>query len=289
MSSKKKSSYYFPTPTYWPIIGSIALFCICLGIINWIHKNNTGIYLFSIGAVILVIMICGWFGAIIRENRAGLLSDPQVDRSFRLGMAWFIFTETMFFAVFFSALFYARFYAIPILGEGSTHDILWPQFKAAWPLFHTPDPDLFQGPQHIMEAWGIPALNTLILLSSAVTLTIAHWGIINKKRAHMIFFQAITIILGVIFLMLQAHEYWTAYAIKALRLESGIYGATFFMLTGFHAFHVTIGLIALTVILWRAAKGDVNKHNYFAFEGVSWYWHFVDAVWLGLFLIVYWL
>lgn len=285
----KKRSYYFPDTARWPIVGSIALFLIFIGLANWIHKNTLGIYLFSTGFIILIVMVCGWFGHIISENRAGLLNNCQVDRSYRLGMVWFIFTEVMFFAVFFAALFYARFYAVPILGSGSTHELLWPNFQASWPLFHTPSPALFKGPQSVIEVWGIPALNTLILLSSAVMITIAHWGILKKNRAQMIFFQVMTIILGIIFLMMQAHEYWTAYAIKSLRLESGIYGATFFMLTGFHALHVTIGLIALTVILWRCAKGDFSPRNHFAFEGVAWYWHFVDVVWLALFVIVYWL
>lgn len=287
---KKKASYYFPTTARWPIVGSIALFFIFIGLANWIHQNSIGIYLLAFGFIILILMLHGWFSTLILENRAGLLTNAQVDRSFRLGMAWFIFTEVMFFAVFFAALFYARFYAIPILGgHNATHDLLWPHFQATWPLLHTPDTTLFHGPQSVIEAWGIPAVNTLILLSSAVTLTIAHWGILKKNHAQMIFFQAATIILGIIFVMMQAHEYWTAYAIKSLRLDSGIYGATFFMLTGFHALHVTMGLIALIVILWRCAKGDFNARNHFAFEAVSWYWHFVDAVWLGLFVIVYWL
>lgn len=286
----RKVKYYFPDTARWSIAGSIALFFIFIGLANWIHKNSIGIYLFLAGLLILIIMLCGWFGALISENRSGLLNSAQVDRSFRLGVLWFIFTEVMFFAVFFAALFYARFYAIPILGgPGSTHELLWSNFHATWPLLHTPDEQLFQGPQSVMETWGIPTLNTFILLSSAVTITIAYWGILKKNRAQMIFFQVMTIILGIVFLMMQAHEYWTAYAIKSLRLESGIYGATFFMLTGFHALHVTIGLIALTVILWRCAKGDFTPRNHFAFEGVAWYWHFVDAVWLALFVVVYWL
>ena len=199
----KKKSYYLPAPSYWPAIGSVALFLIFIGLANWIHKNNVGIYLFFTGFIILGVMLFGWFGTVIHENRAGLLSSAQVDRSFRLGMLWFIFTEVMFFAAFFAALFYARFYAVPMLGgAGSTHELLWPHFQNVWPLFHTPDPNLFKGPESIMEAWGIPAVNTFILLSSAVTVTIAHWGILKKNRAQMIFFQVMTIILGIIFVMM---------------------------------------------------------------------------------------
>lgn len=288
-----KKSYYFPGPTYWPIIGSIALFFLFVGAANWLHKSTLGIYLFFTGIIILFIMLFGWFGTVIYENRAGLLNSSQVDRSFRFGMIWFIFTEVMFFAAFFAALFYARFYAVPLLGgignSISTHQLLWPHFHATWPLIHAPDLMQFKDTQSPMEAWGIPAINTLILLSSGVTVTIAHWGIIKKNRAQSIFFQAITIFLGIIFVMMQAHEYWTAYAIKSLRLNSGIYGTTFFMLTGFHALHVSVGIIALTVILWRLAKNDFNVKNHFGFEAVSWYWHFVDVVWLALFVIVYWM
>jgi len=190
---KHGSTYYLPTPTYWPIIGSIALFLFFIGAANWIHHNTIGIYLFFTGIFILFLMLFGWFGTVIRENRAGLLNDPKVDRSFRLGMIWFIFTEVMFFAAFFAALFYARFYAVPVLGglfePVSTHHYLWPHFQAAWPLIHTPDSTLFKNPQAAMEAWGIPAINTLILLSSAVTITIAHWGILKKKSRTNDFFS----------------------------------------------------------------------------------------------------
>lgn len=289
----KKNGYYYPKASHWPLVGSIALFFFFLGCALWIHGSTFGPYLLGISTVLLLILIFGWFGTVIAEDRSGASQLPQVERSFRLGMVWFIFTEVMFFAVFFAALFYARFYSVPVLGgllsKGYTHIHLWPDFKAMWPLFKTPDPRQFKGPENIIETWGIPTLNTLILLCSGVTLTIAHWGILKNKRKQMISFQIATIFLGAVFLLLQAHEYWTAYAIKGLRLESGIYGNTFFMLTGFHALHVTVGMIALSVILWRMIKNDFNTQNHFAFEGVAWYWHFVDVVWLGLFFIVYWL
>lgn len=285
--------YYLAGPSHWPIVGSLALFFTFLGAALWLHENPLGPYVVILGLGILCIMLFGWFGAIIEEGRKGLLRSPETDRAFRIGMMWFIFTEVMFFACFFAALFYARFYAVPFLGgagKGAMTQVhLWPAFKASWPLLKSPDPSQFSSPKGIIATWGIPAFNTLVLLLSGVTLTIAHWGIVKNKRAQMIFFQAITIILGIIFLMLQVHEYWTAYAIKSLRIESGIYGATFFMLTGFHALHVTVGIIALTVILWRLAKDDFTTKNHFAFEGVAWYWHFVDVVWLGLFVVVYWL
>ncbi|MBS0349844.1 MAG: cytochrome c oxidase subunit 3 [Proteobacteria bacterium] len=288
-------NYYLPNPSYWPIIGSVAIFCLLVGAANWLHGNVIGPVLFFVGAIILAIMLFGWFGTVISETRAGLLQDPQVDRSFRWGMVWFIFSEIMFFLAFFGALFYARVFSVPWLaGQGNnaavlTHLLLWPSFTHSWPLFQTPNPALFKGPMEVMSAWGIPAINTAILLTSGVTITIAHWGVLKNRRVQMMLAQFVTILLGIAFLCLQAHEYWDAYHLKQLKLSAGIYGTTFFMLTGFHGLHVTIGSIMLIVILWRMLKGDFNSQEHFGFEAVSWYWHFVDVVWLGLFIFVYWL
>jgi cytochrome c oxidase subunit III len=234
----------------------------------------------------------GWFGRVIHESLSGLYNQ-QIDRSYRIGMVWFIFSEVMFFAVFFGALFYARFYILPWLGgEGSgelTHYLLWPNFNPTWPLFKNPNPGLFVGPKSVMETWGIPAINTMILLSSGATVTWAHWGLFKNARRQLAIGLLLTILLGITFLILQAHEYTIAYAEKGLTLSSGIYGTTFFMLTGFHGLHVTIGTIMLITIFLRVLKGHFDEHHHFAFEAVSWYWHFVDVVWLGLFIFVYWI
>ena len=241
----------------------------------------------------MVYMLVGWFRKVIHENQMGLLDSKQMERSFRWGMYWFIFSEVMFFSAFFGALFYARMYSVPwIGGEGSgvlTHLLLWPNFQPEWPLLQNPNPAMFVAPKSVMETWGIPALNTLILLSSGVTITVAHWGIIKDKRAQTIIFQAITILLGITFLMMQVHEYAIAYTEKGLKLSSGIYGTTFFMLTGFHAAHVTVGTIMLITILGRLIRGHFNSVHHFGFEAAAWYWHFVDVVWLILFVFVYWL
>src|SRR3990167_950034 len=291
--SSDQSHYYLPDPSRWPIVGAVGLFTFLLGIANWLHDNAIGPYLFFVGTCIIIYMLFGWFGTVIRENRADKLSGAQVNRSFRWGMLWFIFTEIMFFGGFFGALFYTRVFSVPWLGgEGVgqlTHLILWPQFSNMWPTYQTPDPSLFQGPKAVMETWGIPAINTLILLSSGATVTVAHWGVIKDRRMQMILAQMATVALGITFLLMQAHEYGLAYTEKGLRLSSGIYGTTFFMLTGFHAAHVTIGTIALSVILYRMFKLDFSLTNHFGFEAVSWYWHFVDVVWLLLFIFVYWL
>lgn len=286
-------SYYLPAPSYWPIVGSVGLFCLLTGAANWLHGNTIGPYLFLFGAAIVVFMMFGWFGTVISENQAGLYNNPQVDRSFRWGMAWFIFSEVMFFAAFFGALFYARVLSVPWLGGEGTGDmtqlLLWPNFQATWPLLHNPGPAEFAGPKEAMEAWGLPAVNTLILLTSGVTITIAHWGLLKNKFKQMVIGQFLTILLGIAFLICQAYEYGHAYHAMHLRLDSGIYGTTFFMLTGFHGMHVTIGTIMLIVILLRMLRHHFSEHNHFAFEAVSWYWHFVDVVWLILFVFVYWL
>lgn len=289
----KNSKYYLPSPSSWPLKGSIALLCTMVGAANWMHNAWFGPYLFVMGLFMLFYMIYGWFGMVIRENRSGILDNKQVDRSFRWGMCWFIFSEVMFFGAFFGALFYVRVYVLPLLGGTSgdnlSHAVLWPDFKNVWPLLQNPNPGAYIAPESVMDTWGIPALNTMILLTSGVTVTIAHWSLIKNHFKTMVVGQVLTILLGISFLIMQGFEYGEAYREKGLTLASGIYGTTFFMLTGFHGLHVTIGTIGLIVILYRMLKRDFNAHNHFAFEAVSWYWHFVDVVWLLLFIFVYWL
>ncbi|HVV68508.1 MAG TPA: cytochrome c oxidase subunit 3 [Gammaproteobacteria bacterium] len=293
MSQPTKGGYYLPDPSFWPIIGSIGLFCIMFGAANWLHSVYYGPYIFFLGVAIIIFVIFGWFGTVIRENQHGLYDNKHIDMSFRLGMCWFIFSEVMFFGVFFGALFYSRVLSVPwIGGEGHgvmTHILLWPNFNPTWPVLHNPDPSLFVAPKSVMETWGLPALNTLILLTSGVTITVAHWGILQNRRMQALIAQALTALLGICFLTMQAHEYTIAYLEKGLTLGSGIYGTTFFMLTGFHALHVTIGTIMLIVIFFRIYKHHFDQHSHFAFEAVSWYWHFVDVVWLLLFVFVYWM
>jgi len=293
MSDHIKGNYYLPGPSPWPIVASIGLFFIMFGAANWLHDVSFGPYVFGLGFAIVLFMMFGWFGIVIHENQTGLYDNPQLDRSFRWGMCWFIFSEVMFFGAFFGALYYSRDLSVAWLGgEGvgsMTHLLLWPDFVAEWPLLQNPNPAQFVGPQSVMETWELPALNTLILLTSGVTITIAHWAILKNRHVPALVGQGLTILLGVCFLVMQAHEYSIAYLEKGLTLASGIYGTTFFMLTGFHAFHVTLGTIMLIVIFFRIYKRHFNSHNHFAFEAVSWYWHFVDVVWLLLFVLVYWM
>ena len=281
--SAQPSRYFVPEPSHWPIFGSIALFCMAIGMVMFMNDAGPGGILLLIGFAILVFMMFGWFRAVIGESE-GARYNRQVDISFRWGMSWFIFSEVMFFAAFFGALFYMRVLSVPWLGD-LDHKIIWPEFTATWPVAG-PGMNVLFTP---MEALGIPALNTLILLTSGATVTWAHWGLKKNNRKQLIWGLVATIALGILFLTLQAYEYIHAYSELNLKLTTGAYGATFFMLTGFHGAHVTIGTIMLIVILGRSIAGHFRPEHHFAFEAVSWYWHFVDVVWLLLFILVYWL
>jgi len=288
-----KNSYYVPHSSPWSIVGSVGLFTFLLGFINLLHGDTIGgLILFPAGAIIIIIMMFGWFGSVIDESLSGVYNE-QVDRSFRMGMMWFIFSEVMFFGAFFGTLFYVRMFAVPWLGgegtRGISGEVLWPHFKAVWPLLVNPNPTAFPGPKAVMSAVGIPLINTIILLSSAATLTWAHWGLKENKQRQLIVGLIITITLGVIFLMFQGYEYYHAHHGLGLTFSSGIYGSTFYLITGFHGLHVTIGAIMLTVMLVRSIKGHFTPKAHFAFEAAAWYWHFVDVVWLFLFIFVYWL
>jgi cytochrome c oxidase subunit 3 len=280
----QSTRYYLPEPSGWPVVGSCALFLMALGAVLWMNGAGAGPWVVAAGMAVLVYMMFGWFGTVIRESEGGKYNS-QVDLSFRWSMSWFIFSEVMFFAAFFGALFYMRILSVPWLSSSDTMEQLWPAFAPHWPVSGPGIEETFTP----MGAWGIPAINTLILLTSGVTVTIAHWGLKKNNRAQLIGGLAATVALGIVFLALQAYEYVHAYRELNLTLEMGAYGATFYMLTGFHGFHVTIGTIMLIVILGRSIAGHFTAEHHFAFEGVSWYWHFVDVVWLLLFVLVYWL
>ncbi|GLX89658.1 cytochrome c oxidase subunit 3 [Pseudomonas weihenstephanensis] len=287
--------YYVPAQSKWPIIATIGLLVTVCGLATWFNDlkatrpESHGPLIFFVGSLLVAYMMVGWFGAVIKESRAGLYS-PQLDRSFRWGMTWFIFSEVMFFAAFFGALFYVRHFSGPWLGgEGSkaVAHMLWPNFQFAWPLLHSPDPVLYPAPKDIINPWGLPLLNTVLLVSSSVTLTLAHHALNKGQRGALKVWLGLTVLLGVAFLGFQAEEYIHAYQELGLTLGSGVYGATFFMLTGFHGAHVTIGTLILLVMLIRIVRGHFNAEHQFGFQAASWYWHFVDAVWVALFLFVY--
>ena len=287
--------YYVPHSSIWPIIGSVALAVTAFGGVSFIHQStekvaadgNYGGPIFFVGLALIAFMMFGWFGAVIRENLKGMVSK-QLDVSFRMGMGWFIISEVMFFAAFFGALYYARVVSVPWLaGAGNnleTHLLLWPDFADAWPLFRTPGGTMTE----TMGPWGLPFINTVILVTSSFTVTFAHWALKKDSRAGLAVWLFITVALGVAFLALQVIEYIHAFQDLGLSLGSGIYGSTFFMLTGFHGMHVTLGTIMLIVMFLRVLRGHFTPDNHFAFEATSWYWHFVDVVWLFLFTFVYW-
>jgi len=281
--------YYVPHSSPWPIIGSVSLFTMMAGVSMWLNHAAAGPWVSLLGLLAVLSMFAGWFSNVINESEARLYNNA-VDRSFRMGMMWFIFSEVMFFAAFFGALFYARQFSVPWLGgegvKGITKFLLWNNYEMAWP---TNGPADIGGDFETIPAFGLPAINTALLLTSGVTLTIAHHALKAGNRKILNIFLAATFLLGFIFVFLQAEEYIHAYTELNLTLGSGVYGSTFFMLTGFHSFHVTVGAIMLTVIWFRCMKGHFTPTNHFAFEGVAWYWHFVDVVWLILFVFVYWL
>jgi cytochrome c oxidase subunit 3 len=194
----------------------------------------------------------------------------------------------MFFGAFFGALFYARQLSLPWLGgtgDGMmTNALLWDAFTSAWP---SNGPGAVGGAYQTIPAWGLPLLNTLILLTSGVTITLAHHALKAANRRGLLVWLGATVLLGCLFLFFQAEEYIHAYSELNLTMRSGIYGSTFYLLTGFHGLHVTLGTIMLAVIWLRSYRGHFSSDDHFGFEAVAWYWHFVDVVWLILFLFVY--
>ena len=292
MTTKQYESYYVPAQSHWPIVGAVALFLIAVGAGQYVstlasEQSSWGGWVLLAGIALIIYMVFGWFGNVINESMAGKYS-AQMDGSFKQGMSWFIFSEVMFFAAFFGALFYARVFSVPWLdGAGNnamTGAVLWPEFTATWPLIKTPDGTETTG----MGWYGLPLINTILLLTSSVTAHFAHVALEQNKRPQLKAWLGLTIVLGVIFLSLQVLEYAHGYSDEMkLYLDSGIYGNTFYMLTGFHGLHVTLGTIMLFVVFLRVLKGHFTPENHFAFQAASWYWHFVDVVWVGLFIFVY--
>jgi cytochrome c oxidase subunit III len=282
--------YFVPAPSRHPVLVATGLFFAILGAGQWVNGHGWGAWALLAGFLLWMFVLQQWFRQAIVESEGGLYSD-RIDVSFRWSMSWFIFSEVMFFAAFFGALYWTRLHAIPNLGS-LDNALLWPDFKAVWPSSApgaTGSPGGIVDPFTTMGPWPIPTINTLLLLSSGVTLTIAHHALIAGNRGRTIGFMWLTVLLGVTFLGFQAYEYAHAYADLNLKLSSGVYGSTFYMLTGFHGFHVFVGMLMLLFITLRLMKGHFTPQRHFGFEGAAWYWHFVDVVWLGLYIVVYWL
>ena len=289
MTTHTDEHYYVPHGSHWPVVGSIGLLLLMTGVSSWLNGADFGFYVMLAGFATLIFMITGWFGTVIGDSQGGVY-HAQVDKSFRQGMFWFIVSEVMFFAAFFGALYYARNMSIPWLGGESnnffTNLILWEGYESTWP---TNGPGNVGGDYDAMPPFGLPLINTALLLTSSITVTIAHHALIAGKRTQLAVFLAATFLLGFVFVYLQGVEYAHAYHEMNLTLSSGIYGSTFYLLTGFHGMHVTIGAIMLTIMFFRVLKGHFTPEKHFAFEAVAWYWHFVDVVWIGLYVFVYWM
>ena len=282
--------YYIPSLSAYPVGVAGGLFLVILGASQWINGAGWGAWMLLVGMTVWLAVLSQWFRQAIAESESGLYSD-RIDVSFRWSMSWFIFSEVMFFAAFFGALYWARVHSVPNLGN-LDHQLLWPDFKALWPSSvagATASPAGIVEPFSTIGPWPLPTINTALLLTSGVTLTIAHHALIAGQRSKTIVWMWITVFLGAAFMCVQAYEYVHAYRDLNLRLDSGIFGSTFFLLTGFHGFHVFVGMLMLLFITLRLMKGHFTADRHFGFEGAAWYWHFVDVVWLGLYFVVYWL
>jgi len=247
-----QDAYYIPHKATWPIAAVMGLVTSLAGFANYLNGNAAGSNFMLLGLGIFIVMLAGWFTLQANESESGMYNQG-VGISYRMGMMWFIFSEIMFFTVFFGTLWYTRNLSMDWLagigdGPGRSTEMLWPSLEAAWP---------WNGPAHIggefepMGAFGLPLLNTLILLTSGVTCTWAHHGLLENNRGQLIKGLAATVTLGFLFV------------------------------------HVCVGAIILSVVLFRSAKGHLSPKNHFVFEAAAWYWHFVDVVWLGLFIFVY--
>jgi cytochrome c oxidase subunit 3 len=285
-----QTPYYFvPAPSRFPVLTATGLFFVILGAAQWVNGHGWGAWVTLFGFLMWAAVLQGWFRQAIAESEGGLYGS-RVDVSFRWSMSWFIFSEVMFFAAFFGALYWTRLHALPSLGS-LENALLWPDFKAVWPSAapgNTGSPAGIVEPFQTIGPWPLPTVNTLLLLTSGVTLTIAHHALLAGKRGKTIAWMWITVLLGATFLCVQGYEYAHAYRDLNLKLSSGAFGSTFFMLTGFHGFHVFVGMLMLLFITLRLMKGHFTPQRHFGFEGAAWYWHFVDVVWLGLYIVVYW-
>ena len=299
-----ESIYYVPHNGWYPVVLALGLMLTVTGLGGYLidikNEAPASLVQFLIGFAIVSVVLYAWYAKVISENQQGL-ANAQLKKSYIWGMGWFIFSEVMFFAAFFGALFYARVLVVGWLGgegsKGLTGDYLWPDFEAVWPVVSNPDSSIFANPGESMAApaisdvssWAayLPLYNTVILLASSVTVHWAHGAIKDQNRQKLLIWLGVTVALGILFLFLQVEEYIHAYSELGLTLNSGIYGSTFFLLTGFHGFHVTLGTFILLVQLGRAIQGHFAPKDCFGFEAASWYWHFVDVVWVCLFIFVY--
>ncbi|WP_312569282.1 cytochrome c oxidase subunit 3 [Comamonas sp.] len=282
--------YYVPAESGYPIWAAAGLFFVVLGAGMWVNGHQWGMWSFVFGLSWWLVVLFRWFREAAMESEQGLLGR-KIDLSYRWSMSWFIFSEVMFFGAFFTALWWGRAHSVPALGS-LDNALLWPGFSAVWPSVM---PGATASPAGTVEAFQtvgpfwLPTINTALLLTSGVTLTIAHHALRLGQRAKTVAWMWVTVLLGITFLCVQAYEYYHLYTDLNLKMSSGIFGSTFYLLTGFHGFHVFVGMLMLLFITLRLQSGHFTAERHFGFEGAAWYWHFVDVVWLGLYILVYWM
>lgn len=263
--------YHLVNPSPWPIVGAFALLALTLGMAMYMHQTPGGLPLALAGFAAILYVMFVWWKDVVKEAIVDKAHSRPVAIGLRMGMGLFITSEVMFFAAFFWAFFNASMY--PKLPVDLTADV-WAIAAGIWP------------PKDIVpfDAWHLPFFNTLLLLLSGCTVTWAHYATLHNKREELIQALWFTVILGAMFTCVQAYEYSSA----AFGFKQGVYASTFFMATGFHGLHVLIGTIFLAVCLRRAYKGHFTAEKHLGLEFAAWYWHFVDVVWLFLFVFVYW-
>ena len=271
-TAKRPHPYHLVDPSPWPVVAAVSAFLLAYGLIRLMHEESYT--LFVIGVAAMLFTMAGWWRDVIREAEHEGHHTPVVQIGLRYGMALFIASEVMFFLAWFWAFYDVSLYpgdagSAELIGRTEALGGQWP--PAGW-----------EG--RLFDPWDIPFLNTLILLSSGVTVTWAHHSLRQGNRRDMILGLGLTIILGITFTSLQAYEY----SVAAFGFTDGIYSSTFFMATGFHGAHVIIGTIFLIVCFFRALAGHFKPDQHFGFEAAAWYWHFVDVVWLFLFTSIYW-
>ena len=259
MAGTKNHDYHILAPDPWPIIGAFSALALTGGGVMWLHNNPYGKFICLAGFAMVLVTMFSWWKNTIKEAHQGF-HTPVVSLHLRYGMILFIASEVMFFVAWFWAFFDASLFPSAVIGG------------------HWPPKGI-----EVLNPFSFPLLNTLILLCSGTTVTYAHHAVIHGNRKGLKVGLAATIVLGMLFTSIQAWEY----AHAPFAFKGSIYGSTFFMATGFHGFHVIVGTIFLIVCLIRANKGDFTPQQHFGFEAAAWYWHFVDVVWLFLFMAVY--
>lgn len=281
--TRSDSHYYVPPPSHYPVTINLGLFILALGLALRINAIASGIVPILAGIAVVLYGAFGWLGKIIYEDESGNY-HPWEDRSFRIGMAYFILSELAFFGAFLLALMYARAFSLPELASMDPHFTLWPDFKGTWPS-GGPKSQAFTP----LGAWGLPAVNAILILASAVSLIWSRKGLSTANRGQMVAGLAIALTLGVAFLFQQAMEYRHA-AELGITLDSGVYGTNFYTLTGVHGVHLLAGIIMLAVLLLRAFHGHFKAESRVGLDLVSWYWNFAVVIpGLLVFIYFYWL